>query len=203
MRIFHWTLRLAVAAAMTAIPAGPVHATSGVCIVMSQESAQASETVEGFRKHLAQQGVSAGIRIHSLSRDGQQPKDIAQSLNQARAAYLLALGSQAAQIVTKENPGVPVIAGLVLSAAEIAGMGNATGVYLDTPLEAQLAMIKRIFPKARRVGVLYSAENEKKIAEASKICQKIGLSLAAQEAFAPKEIPAALEAPVQGRMKCG
>jgi putative ABC transport system substrate-binding protein len=44
------------------------------------------------------------------------------------------------------------------------------------------------------VGVLYSAENEKKIAEASKIGQKIGLSLAAQEAFAPKEIPAALEA---------
>jgi putative ABC transport system substrate-binding protein len=194
MRIFHWTLRLAVAAAMTAIPARPVHATSGVCIVMSQESAQASETVEGFKKHLAQQGVSAEIRIHSLSRDGQQPKDIAQSLNQARAGYLLALGSQAAQIVTKENPGVPVIAGLVFSAAEIAGMGNATGVFLDTPLEAQLAMIRRIFPKARRVGVLYSAENEKKIAEASKIGQKIGLSLAAQEAFAPKEIPAALEA---------
>lgn len=194
MRIFYWMLRLAVAAAMIAIPAQRAHASSGVCIVMSQESAQASETVEGFKQHLAQHGFSAEIRIHSLSRDGQQPKDIARSLNQAQAAYLLVLGSQAAQIASKEPPAIPVIAGLVFSAAEIAGMGNTTGVYLDIPLEAQLALIKRIFPKARRVGVLYSAENEKKIAEASKICQKIGLSLEAQGAFSPKEIPAALEA---------
>jgi putative ABC transport system substrate-binding protein len=89
--------------------------------------------------------------------------------------------------------GVPVIAGLVFSAAEIGGMANATGVYLDIPVDAQISVIKRLFPKARRVGVIYSMENEKKIAESSKIAQKFGLDIEAQKAFEPKEIPHALE----------
>ena len=57
----------------------------------------------------------------------------------------------------------------------------------------QFALIKRLFPKAKRVGVLYSTENETKIAEASRISQKYGLELEAKEAFAPKDIPHALE----------
>ena len=192
MRILLCALRLAVAAAVILIPAHRTEASS-VCIVMSNESEQFNETVEGFKRHLAQQGLSAEIKIHALSRDGSQPKDIALSLNQAKAAHLLALGSQAAQLVSQGNFGVPVIAGLVLSPADFAGMANATGVYLDLAVDAQLSMIKRLFPKARRVGVLYSMENEKKIAEASKSSPKHGLGLEAQEAFSPKDIPHALE----------
>jgi putative ABC transport system substrate-binding protein len=103
------------------------------------------------------------------------------------------LGSQAAKIVSQGNFGIPVIAGLIFSTADLAGMDNATGVYLDIAVEDQLTLIKRLFPKARRVGVLYSSENEKKIAEALQISAKHGLGLEAREAFAPKDIPHALE----------
>ena len=192
MRIVFCRLRL-VAAPVLILMAVLRAEASSVCIVMSNESVQFNEAVEGFKRHLAQQGLSVEIKIHSLSIDGSQPKDIALSLNQAKAAHLLTMGSQAAQLVSQGNFEVPVIAGLVFSAADLAGMANATGVYLDIAVDAQLALIKRLFPKARRVGVLYSMENEKKIAEASKSSQKHGLGLEAQEAFAPKDIPHALE----------
>jgi putative ABC transport system substrate-binding protein len=192
MRIFFCALQLAVIAAVILIPAHRAHASS-VCVVQSNESPQFGETVQGFKKHLAQHGVSSEIKIHSLSRDGNQPKDIALSVNQTKATHLLALGSQAAQIVSQENLGIPVIIGLVFSAADIAGVPNATGVYLDIAMDVQFSLVKRLFPKARRVGVLYSMENEKKIVEASKIAHKYGLGLEAQEAYAPKDIPYALE----------
>ncbi len=166
---------------------------SSVCIVMSNESAQFNETVQGFKKYLDQQGLAAEIRIHALHRDGQQPGDVARSLSQTRAGYVLALGSQAAQILANENPGVPVIVGLVFSAAEIAGLPNASGVYLEIPVEVQLALIKRLFPKARKVGVLYSAENQKRVGEASRVSSKYGLAIEAQEVATPKDIPAGLE----------
>jgi putative ABC transport system substrate-binding protein len=192
MRKFLGALCLAIAAAATSIPTDRAEASS-VCVVMSSESPQFNEALEGFKGHLARQGVSAEIKSHVLSRDGSQPKDIAVSLNQSRAAHLLVLGSQAAQIVSQGNFGIPMIAGLIFSTADLAGMDIATGVYLDIAVEDQLTLIKRLFPKARRVGVLYSLENEKKIAEASKICAKHGLGLDAREAPARKDIPHALE----------
>lgn len=105
----------------------------------------------------------------------------------------MALGSQAAQILTHEHLGVPVIFGLVFSAAEIAGLSNASGVYLEIPVEVQLALIKRLFPKARKVGVLYSAENRMRVGEASRISFNYGLAIEAEEVVAPKDIPAGLE----------
>jgi putative ABC transport system substrate-binding protein len=192
MRFLLCALQLAAAAAVILIPASGAEGSS-VCVVMSSESGQFNETVEGFKRHLSQQGLSAEIKLHVLSRDGSQPQDIVLSLSRSKAAHLMVLGSQAAQMVSQQDLGVPVIAGLVFSPAELAAMAKATGVYLDIAVDAQLALIKRLFPKARRVGVLYSMENEKKITEAAKSCQKLGLSLEAREAIAPKDIPHALE----------
>lgn len=192
MRIFFCTLRLTAVAAMVLVLAHRASA-SAVCIVMSNESAQYNETVEGFKKQLTQQGFAAETQIHVLSRDGSLPQDIARSVGQAKPAYLLVLGSPAAQLAGQGHFGIPMIAGLVFSGADLAGMVNTTGVYLDVSVDVQLSLIKRLFPKARRVGVVYSMENGKKIAEASKIAPKYGLELEAQEAYAPKDIPPALE----------
>jgi ABC-type uncharacterized transport system substrate-binding protein len=192
MRTLFRALWIVVAAAAFLAPPHRADAAA-VCIVMSAESPQFNETVEGFKKHLTQQAVSVEITMHSLSRDGSQPQDIARSLSQAKATHLLVLGSQASQLAAQGNFGQPAIAGLVFSMADLAGTPDVTGVYLDIGVDAQLALIKRLFPQAARVGVLYSVENEKKIAEAAKIAQKHGLKLEAQEAFAPKDIPPALE----------
>lgn len=171
----------------------PAAGAAPVCIVLSGESAQFNETVQGFKTYLDQHGPAADINVHALNRDGQQPGDVARSVHQAKAAAVLALGSQAAQIVAQANLEGPVIVALVFAAADIAGLANATGVYLEIPVETQLAQIKRLFPKARRVGVLYSSENQKRIAEASRISAKYGLTIEAQEVASPKEIPSALD----------
>lgn len=192
MQIFSSILRLAVVAALVLMANYRAQAAS-VCAVVINESAQFNETVQGFKKYLERQGLAVDIRLHALNRDGQQAADVARSVNQSKAAYLLALGSQAAQVAAQADTGVPVIVGLVFTAAEIGGVANASGVYLEIPAEVQLALIKRLLPKARRVGVLYSAENQKRVGEASKIAAKHGLTLEAQEVPAPKEIPAALE----------
>lgn len=186
------TLYLVFAAALILTPVYPA-AASSVCIVLSNESAQFKETVQGFQTAWAQHGFSSEITIHLLSRDGDQPLQIARSLEQSKAAYILSLGSQAARILSQENFGIPLIIGLVFSATEIADVANSTGVYLEIPIEVQVSTIMRLFPKARRVGVLYSKENEPKIMEAARLFQKNGLSLEAQETLLPQHIPYALE----------
>jgi putative ABC transport system substrate-binding protein len=181
-------------AALMLIPVSSQAAdAASVCVVLSHESAQFNETAQGFKKYLDQQGLAADIKLHALTRDGPQSSDVARAVNQIKAGYLLALGSQAAQAVAQAHLEGPVIVALVFAAADIAGLPNAAGVYLEIPVEEQLALIKRMLPKVRRVGVLYSAENQKRIAEASKVSAKYGLAIEAQEVAAPKEIPPALE----------
>jgi putative ABC transport system substrate-binding protein len=192
LSVFFSAICLVVVTALLLVLVQPAEASS-VCIVMSNESPQFNETVQGFKTYLDQHGPAADINVHALNRDGQQPGDVARSVHQAKAAAVLALGSQAAQIAAQANLEGPVIVALVFAAADIAGLANATGVYLEIPVETQLAQIKRLFPKARRVGVLYSSENQKRIAEASRISAKYGLTIEAQEVASPKEIPSALD----------
>lgn len=171
----------------------PSAAAASVCIVLSGDSVQFEETVQGFQAALAHQGFSADILIHSLNRDGNQPQQIARSLERSKAAYILSLGSQAAQILAGESFGLPLIIGLVFSAAEITGAGDATGVYLEIPTAVQVSTIRRLFPNIKRVGVVYSKANEPKIVEAAGLFRKQGLILEARQALLPQHIPYALE----------
>jgi ABC-type uncharacterized transport system substrate-binding protein len=106
MRFIFGIIRLVVVAALIQCPNQSVNA-SAVCIVMSQESTQFNETIEGFRKGLALCGLRTEIKIHILSRDGSQAHEVAQVLSQATATHLLALGSLAAQLAAQGNFGMP------------------------------------------------------------------------------------------------
>lgn len=92
--------------------------------------------------------------------------------------------SQAAVNATKDIPIVfsavtdPVSAGLVKD-LERPG-GNVTGISDMTPVARQIALIKFLFPEAKRVGTLYNAGEVNSVVTnelAKKACAELGLEL--------------------------
>ena len=187
MRIFFCALQLAVIAAMILIQTHRAYASS-VCVVQSNESTQFNETVQGFKKHLAQHGFSSEIKIHSLSRDGQQPKDIALSVNQTKATTAgPGKPGRAGRIAGKlGNPGdrrIGIFSGGHCRRAEC--NGRLFGHRHGRPAFAD----KAAFSEGEKSPGVYSMENEKKIAEASKISQKYGLGSKPKKPLRRKTYP--------------
>ncbi|MCS7243020.1 MAG: ABC transporter substrate-binding protein [Candidatus Caldatribacterium sp.] len=92
--------------------------------------------------------------------------------------------SQAAVNATKDIPIVfsavtdPLSAGLVKS-LERPG-GNVTGISDMTPVARQIALIKFLFPEAKRIGTLYNAGEVNSVVTnelAKKACSELGLEL--------------------------
>jgi putative ABC transport system substrate-binding protein len=71
---------------------------------------------------------------------------------------------------------------------------QATGVFLNYLPETQLQWLKKLFPKIRRVGVIYNPkQNQALIDKALSAAHQLGLELVVAPIDTPKELPAALK----------
>ncbi len=65
--------------------------------------------------------------------------------------------------------------------AELRSTGAMTGVVLEFPVETELGWIKRLFPRAKRIGVVYNPiENGVVIERAASAARGLGLELVAR-----------------------
>jgi putative ABC transport system substrate-binding protein len=127
------------------------------------------DTVEpfatGFRNALADRGLVDGrnIRIEVRLAEGHLERlpELAQSLVQAKARVILALGPPAIRAAQQATSTIPIVAsadllasGLITSLARPGG--NTTGVsMLNTELDAKrLEILKEIMPSGRRFALL-------------------------------------------------
>ncbi len=67
---------------------------------------------------------------------------------------------------------------------------NIPGVVLEIKAEEELAKLKSIVPKLKKVGVIYNPkQNETFIKNAKIVAKKLGISLVTQAVTSPREIP--------------
>jgi len=184
-RYLHWLWWLGVLSLLgLGVQAEPVSRNERVVIVSSgtagayAEAAQA--LVDGLvRADVARQGIIqlTAAEMAWRIRQGQLPQP----------GLFVALGSDATQVLASAKLPAPVLSALIprtsferiLRDSGRTASSQLTALYLDQPLNRQLALIRLVWPQARRLGVLWGAES---LAQAPALH-----ALAAAEHWAVKE----------------
>jgi putative ABC transport system substrate-binding protein len=165
-----------------------------ILAVLSHEAVAYRQALEGFRNGLAGQGIKADMDEINLAGNQAAAAQALDRLKRDRIDVLFTLGSLAADTMIRENSGLPMVAGLVLSEDEIKSKPNVTGVFLDISSEIQLRWMVRLLPQCRNIGVLYSqARFQRRIEAASKIAQDMGLKVQVKRIEKLSELPDELE----------
>jgi putative ABC transport system substrate-binding protein len=180
---------VALAALLLAVPPADLRPQAAeavrVGVLVSGPAALADELVAGFREAYAQKGIAVEVAVVRLGDNAlvvwERPVDL-----------VLALGASAVRAVEAGDPRVPVVASLVVRSADLPRMPRATGVYLEIPLAVEFQWLQRLLPGRRRVGLLYSAENDAVVARARESTRAAGLELVARRVAQPADLPEAL-----------
>lgn len=118
-----------------------------------------------------------------------------------RSVIVVALGPMAAQAAREKAPELPLVYSMVQDPAKagLAGAPNTAGVAFTIPVKNQLAAFRMVNPRARRIGVVYNAENVGRLVqEAQKAAPIVRLVVVDRAVAAERDIPAALRSLLQG-----
>ena len=141
------------------------HAGGRVVIVSSDNTAAYMEA----RQQLTTDLVRGGVSVDDILRLS-VPEWAAQSEPALQARIYVALGTQATDALAAGRAPVPVLAALLpRSSFERTLRNNAlkassafTAIYLDQPLQRQLALIRLALPQAKTLGVLWGPDSRPK-----------------------------------------
>jgi putative ABC transport system substrate-binding protein len=172
----------------------PALAEPSVLVLSSRDSAAYRQVAESFQAYL--QDEVAGVAFVPVSlEDGEaasQPRLAA--LEGKEIALVYALGARATRLAAERYPTVPVVSGMVFSAADLESLPNVTGVALEFPQATQLQWMRRLLPKARRIAVLFDpARNQAWVDSARRAAQQEGLELIPIAVHDAKDLPAGLK----------
>ena len=141
------------------------HADHKVVIVSSGSTPAYMDTVQALTSELVSGGLSAyGVKHMSVPEWSAQPTK--PTLAHQTRIYV-ALGSQAAAALAASQTTAPVLAALIPRRSfERVLRNNArkssayfTAIYLDQPLQRQLATLRLALPQVKRVGVLWGPDS--------------------------------------------
>jgi len=158
-------------------------------VIQLVEHAALDANYKGFVDGLAEAGYVDGenIKIDYQNAQGEQANcvTIAQKLINDRNNMIFAIATPAAQAVANLTQDIPILISSVTD-PEVAKLvksnkkpgTNVTGTSDLTPCAAQMALLKKIFPEAKTVGMLYCSSEENSIFQiklAKEACDKLGL----------------------------
>ena len=159
-----------------------------VAVIKSDGTLPYDEVITGFRAELH------GQNINLVTVDEKNRTRMAAKISAIQPDALLCLGTKALERVS-EIRNIPKIFCLVTltKAYSLANRKDLYGVVIDIPPAVQFKIIKNVFPKVKRVGVLYNPEqNQRLIGEAEKSAHAMGFRLIVKPVRSVKEIPSAL-----------
>lgn len=158
-------------------------------VIQLVEHSALDANYKGFVDGLAEAGYVNGknITIDYQNAQGEQVNcvTIAEKLINDRDDMIFAIATPAAQAVANLTKDIPVLISSVtdpesakLVTKNTAPGGNVTGTSDLTPCEAQMDLLKKIYPNAKTVGMLYCSSEQNsyfQIALAKAACDKLGL----------------------------
>ncbi len=141
---------------------------------------------EGFIAALDDSGISYTVDQQNAQGDQSTCQTIASKLVNDNDDLILAIATPAAQAVAGSTTDIPIVGTAITDFAE-AGLveandapgGNVTGTSDLNPVSDQIALLQKLVPEAKKVGILYcSAEDNSGIQAdlAEKACKDAGLS---------------------------
>lgn len=179
-----------VAACLMSVSAKPKKAkTIKIGVIQLVEHSALDANYKGFVDGLAEAGYVDGdnIKIDYQNAQGEQANcvTIAQKFVNGRSDLIFAIATPAAQAAANLTKKIPILISSVtdpesakLVKSNKAPGGNVTGTSDLTPCAAQMELIKKLYPEAKTVGMLYCSSEQNshfQIKLAEDACDKLGL----------------------------
>ncbi len=158
-----------------------------------------NEALEGFKDVVSQSVVSEYDMEGDLERG---KRFLARLRSGPKPDLIFAIGIWALQVVVEEVRGIPVIFAMVLNPSTVIGQDarNITGASMNVPIEQQIALLKKVSPQVRRIGVVYDpAKTGFLVRQAERIAHPQGVRLLTKAIASSKDAFAALDA-MQGEI---
>lgn len=135
---------------------------------------------EGVKVGLSERGYKEGENIKINFQNGQADQSklatMSQQLLSQGSNVLIGIATPAAQALANSTKETPIILGAVsdpksanLVADNQRPGGNITGVSDQSPVDAQLDLVKELLPKAKRIGVLFSSAEDNSTYQADRV----------------------------------
>jgi putative tryptophan/tyrosine transport system substrate-binding protein len=164
-----------------------------VVVLQSHKETPYAQTERGFVDYVKEHDAAARIDVLEIQED---PVSICAQLRSlgAGAQLVFAIGTFAVKVLEGCDRSIPTLVALVLSPKEWADLANATGVYLELSVDVQLEYMKKILPENKKVGVIFSSEeNARRVEEARGLARKMGFELEAFRVGSRRDLPSVLK----------
>jgi putative ABC transport system substrate-binding protein len=131
--------------------------------------------VDGLREALS----SYSLTVSNMEEDLDKGKEIITSIQETKPKLLIAVGPQAAFLLSEMNYALPKLFCMVLNPQKLLRQDKLySGVSINIPPAFQLQQIKKTFPARLKVGVFFSETSNKTLIELlQKEAAGTGLSL--------------------------
>ncbi|MCK4548334.1 MAG: ABC transporter substrate-binding protein [Candidatus Eisenbacteria sp.] len=172
--------------------------SNGVLILNSRDIGPFRQAVEGLTGALDAAGVNVVVMLSSEEPEAEAR--FAEVIVEEGIEVVVTVGTVATDRVLSMNMDLPTVFCMVLD-PEGKGFvddpkqpgGCTTGVEMDIPIQAQLEALRETVPGARRIGVLYSTDRNRRLIElAAGIADSMGLKLVPAEVASDEAVPKVL-----------
>lgn len=164
-----------------------------VVVVASVEVEAHRWAIEGIQEALGK--THTEIRIVDVGR-ARSEQAAGGHLAAPGVRAIIAIGSEAVQVVEAERPSVPVITTMILRRpprTEASAWSAAATIPLDVSLPSLLSRLKQVFPGKTRLGIIHNPATGGAItAQLQARAQQQGFTVRVAECSAPAELLAAL-----------
>jgi putative ABC transport system substrate-binding protein len=164
-----------------------------IAILKSADIAAYNRATLTFTQHLP---ANTTVREFNLEGNMAEGRKIARKLRASNAQVILAIGLKAALATKLEIFDIPVIFCMVLNPEKYSlPAQNMTGIGLTIPISHQLKTFQTIFPKLKKIGVVFDPSKSGDLIPQARIqAKKHGLTLIARSVTSEREVPDTLRA---------
>lgn len=161
---------------------------SDVIVLKSADIKPYNEALEGFRSSCGC-NIKEEIHVRDL-----ESEDARERLLRSNPGGIFAIGIDALSRV-KRISDLPVVYAMVPDTqSQIAYGENVSGVNMYISPQEYLSAIRKVFPRAKRIGVLYDPGHlEAFMREAASVAESMGTDLVVRKVFRPGDVPSLIE----------
>lgn len=175
-------------ALVTAMLAPAAVSAAEVLVIKSAAQPAYDQAIASFRSSLSDHTIT----IDDLAGDHSRIPAATERARRSSAALVVAVGPLAAEVA--RGAGKPVVSLLVPDSAAATLRGDKmTGVRMDVAPARQLALIRKLLPRARRIAVIYDpARSQAAISAAREAAGRLGLTLVETRVESERAVPVAV-----------
>jgi putative ABC transport system substrate-binding protein len=126
------------------------------------------------------ENVPYNTKVASMGGNMAKGVEIVTGVSNSPPSIIIAIGARAAYICSKYIDDIPILFALVVNWEKysLRNKKNITGIYIDVPVETQLAQFKMFVQSVSKMGVIYSKRwSEDHLAEAIPKAEMFGIDI--------------------------